>query len=57
LLAENTNAQSNIEDLSNLSATEVRKLLVSTGGISEETLNNLSDEQVISIFQESLKNQ
>lgn len=57
LLPENVNGSSSVQDLNNLSAAEIRKLLVSTGELDEASLANISDEQLKSIFQESIKNQ
>lgn len=57
LLPENVNSTASVQDLNNLSADEIRKLLVSTGELDEASLANISDEQLKSIFQESIKNQ
>lgn len=60
LLHENVNGFQGVttaEDLQNLSAAEIRELLRTTGNLSEEDLANMTDDQLQSIFLQSLKDQ
>ncbi|MFH0819050.1 MAG: hypothetical protein V1898_03590 [Patescibacteria group bacterium] len=52
---QSTNNTASVGSLQNLSADDLRKLLINTGDFSEADLATIDDDQLMSIYQESIK--